>query len=42
MIYFTADWHNIKEWCKIYGISTNSVYQRIKKGNDCDRSYYNP
>lgn len=24
--------HNIKEWCKIYGISTNSVYQRIKKG----------
>lgn len=24
--------HNIKEWCKIYGISTNSFYSRLKKG----------
>lgn len=26
--------HNIKEWCSIYGISTNSFYKRIQKGMD--------
>lgn len=26
--------HNIKDWCKIYNITTNSVYARIKKGMD--------
>ncbi len=26
--------HTIKDWCKIYNISTNSYYQRIKKGMD--------
>lgn len=24
--------HNITEWCKIYGISTNSVYRRMQQG----------
>ena len=24
--------HNIKEWCKIYDISANSVYRRMKQG----------
>lgn len=26
--------HTIKDWCKIYNISTNSYYERIKKGMD--------
>lgn len=26
--------HNIKEWCKIFNISTNSFYKRKNKGID--------
>ena len=34
--------HNIKEWCKIYNISTNSVYKRIKNGMDVIEAIITP
>ena len=30
--YINGERHNIKEWCKIYNITTNSYYNRIKNG----------
>lgn len=34
--------HNIKEWCKIYNISTSSVYKRIKNGMDVIEAIITP
>lgn len=32
LIEINGEYHNFKDWCKIYGISTPCAYKRIKKG----------
>lgn len=34
--------HNIKEWCKIYGISTQSFYRRLEKGLSVEEAITTP